>query len=457
MWFMGRNGYIEEISTKIGEDPLECRQIEEMLDEAFCREGGSFEEIPGIEEKAARRFGVMSLVVVITLLALFCFSVRNSLLARHGFKFFQEHADLSFDEAAARKIMTLDTDAELLCYGDPEASPENRMKALWESQPEEGAYYLEHLKTYEREKGELPDGWQEQSEKVFPKNGVAYLLQASIFNDDLLSEKPTKEGLEPLSVATLSDGDSWRDYVVAFEVNDDEAYQHWVESMDKAMSYPELDFYSRQVMDERYLAFAEPTTLIEFSSRLLYIFSWIADFQLSQKRNVDLLAYRVGLLATAGDVAGVRKLEEQWLRLIEANSQSGLLINYSVSMAMASTALNFAEAEMVLGEKERSRIFLDLAIWQLEQRESRVGRSDYLIDAGTLDIMAITDVGQYAPEVEIKDQDIKTSRLAGWLSVLLQGKYFIGLSRRCYSSLYLWFGFILLLVREGKERCLGVC
>lgn len=218
--------------------------------------------------------------------------------------------DGDWDEKVAIEwIQTLPAKDQLILIGDPDApTPKDRMKKLWESDPDNVVYFAEYARESLRLSKELPPNFAEIAARLDPQNGYFVLLQA---NHPKLPDSVKHKALP--KTRKLGDPPQLSEW----EIVDAARWQASLDTLRRATSMPVLQSYGSDMVKQQVSLLPPPSDMMSLAPRLQYILGRAGgspDFRLW-----PVVAAKAEDCLKQGDREGLLQLRRDWDRLIIAS------------------------------------------------------------------------------------------------------------------------------------------
>lgn len=268
----------------------------------------------------------------------------------------------------------LSSEEELIIFGDRQFLNESdRKKALWDSEPENPAYYSEYAMAYNRDHSGLPIDFVKHAEQLDPGNGWYRLISASIESEGAVKKVKIPNvsggksrgwkmrGEEPPSVVNQKNRQKRNDLRPEWTVLDEEKMQRVLLDFYAAAEMPRFTSYEKQMLVARTKILPEATDFVSMVSLIAYMAGQpLSKFQLLHLSNVVAAeAYRCEI---EKDQESLRKLILAWGSVARAlNQDSVYLVDALITKAwMSKAVLNLRDAAGACGLPEDQQDFADI-------------------------------------------------------------------------------------------------
>lgn len=364
------------------------------------------------------------------------------LVGGHIFQFFkvsslyQSMSSYHGEDPAEDMISSQLTDQQkLLVFGDRRFADESdRKKGLWDSDPENPAYYNEYAMAYFRDHAALPTHFIEQGEELDPDNGWYRLIAAAVKSEGVVEKVTTTSGS---STGSGSGSRGWRargestpsasmpkkkkDQRPEWKVVDETKMQSALAELYAAMEKPRLTSYDREMLVARIKVLPESKDFLSMVSLTAYMAG-----QPMSKFKVTYLSKVIAAEAYRCEVENDRdalvRLIEVWEESSRRLNKDGLyLVDALITKAwMSSAVLNIRDAAKVCGMDEERARFDHLhhefqVLKELKNKQPAEAMDDLTFrrKAGMLHQMATPVVAkQVKNPPELKVEDLEPGRRA---------------------------------------------
>jgi len=325
---------------------------------------------------------------------------------------------------------------QLILFGDQSQTTESdQMKALWDSAPENPAYYIEYAMAYYQELGVLPSDFLEQSAQIDPGNGWYLTIHSAIESKEVVEKikKPSSSGRPSRGwrgrgenypgVLTEKQKEKKLDERSEWKVLDDKKYQEALAGLHRAAAMPGFSSHMRELYVQRTQILPKATDLVSEVALIAYAASTrVYNIHITYLSKVVLAeAYRCEV---EHDTEALKRLIASWEVIAHGLNQDGFtLVDALISNAwMEGASLQFAEASNVCGmEKEAARFSaMHVVFKEMRNRRKRgniagsANDEDSLIErkGGMLHRMALSTSSRYVREpMALTDNDLKPGRM----------------------------------------------
>lgn len=280
------------------------RELEEALHHAPDR-GEPLDALARRFDSVPRRRSrlVLAAVAVVSL-ALTAWTVAGLFAQRDEFLWLRGMMAWDFHEIPADTITRgLSPQDRLLLMGDPGASPGDRMKLLWQSDPANPAYLAEHARWQVKEEKTLPPELLAEALRLEPDNGYMHYLAAIAEAPGAVEsvDVPRKRG-QPRPLET-------------YEIRDETKWRKTLDHLHAAAMAPRFEGFETQLLKQRLPLLPATDDILSLSPKCHYLFG-------NSIVNVHGLQFYEVICAQAqeclkqGDRGGLLKLAESWDRVV---------------------------------------------------------------------------------------------------------------------------------------------
>jgi hypothetical protein len=337
--------------------------------------------------------------------------------------------------AEKRLASRLDPEQRRLMFGDFSiADPVERKEALWNSEPENPAYFVEYAVARSVGKAGLPDGFLETARRIDPDNAWFTYFAAA----DAASSCVTRKSQRSTRV-----GSRWIPAgPPAWEIGDEERLDRAIALLKDARAQTRCEHYNISMMRRR-LPLLLQGSVPEKSDSTAYLTANTNQPAYSMKDLVDAIAAKGWQLGGKQDLEGFRELSADaghFLRGIAGVEAGALVEELVISNHASRIAASLGPAAAQLGLAEDAARWRDieerLRDWSYSRRsrEFRVDGTEYQkgVKTGLLLGMGPEDMSNFAEHPpELKDGDVRPLRLldhetasrfcgyAGWAVLLV--------------------------------------
>lgn len=278
-------------------------------------------------------------------------------------------------------------------------------KTLWQSEPENPAYFIQYAMSYGWDNDEPSQELLDIAERIDPENGwfPAFIAASEA---EKIATKGSSKGVRNPAKWTIRDSGKLAEAL---------------DLIHRAAEKPRFESYQEQMMSQR-IALVKPRT--DFASGMrLYAYSFSFPSPQVQLRKIpDILSAGSHECAASGNAAGYLRIVSDWSILTKRLAQNGtnltdLLI---AKAAYNSPSANFRDAAMKLGLKTEAERFASIndtftEAYESKKRGNRVRHSpDPFVSHGSL--MAGLSLPVVSSQVKspppVTEADLKPGRLA---------------------------------------------
>lgn len=308
----------------------------------------------------------------------------------------------------AKLARELDQRKRLLLIGDPsQPTTSLRWKALWDSQPDNPAYFADYATAYLSEHKELPPAFLKTAGELDPENAWFPAIAASVLCSQSTREIPRsdeeKRAKAPKRHA-ITDPSKLADAMVLFR---------------QVAGMKRFDSYQESLTVQRIRLLPPRTDWVDQLPPLVYVAA-----QRSSMIQIRQLAAGIsaesGRLSSTGDLADLAALVSDWeafVRMYASTADATLIDSLVKFLVVKSGYRSLATASTDLGlESENIRLnAISTAIDDLQsRRKALIGeRGNFQNRASMLAAMSLPTVTRQALNApDIRDEDLKPGRLA---------------------------------------------
>lgn len=336
----------------------------------------------------------------------------------------------SFNEPKSPAFPSHLTEQEKLLLGDPNLdllTQKKQKKMLFESDPDNPAYFAEFAEAHRSLHDKLPDDFLETALRIDPDNAFFLYWAASEYQEKAIDKRSSSAKKPGASrpVPRFVDGVRLKPLPVAQEytILDQTAYDEAMSLIERASQLAKFDNYSISLMKERMRLLPRPQNLIEYVRKIAYQFSSSSNGIMSLIRVADLLNARAEELSKKGDKEAFVILAKRRDAFVASmmNSRDGFLVDALVQhVVVSSTATNFHAAADRLGLtelEEKYRKQNEACIAESDRRELARSKSSPALElieekSGMLHRMALPLVDkQVKNPPALADADLKPMRM----------------------------------------------
>lgn len=303
----------------------------------------------------------------------------------------------------------------LLLFGDPsEFEPSLRMKALWESDPDNPAYFAEYAILHAGDHRRLPPLFLETAARIDPDNGFFPMLAAAVMAKNCVEEVPPKtkkkKGEPP--------------QVPGWNVKDPEAMGTILELLEKSAAMPKWDSYRQHLIRKRFALLPRPEDSLARLPSISYFASqpniWGPFYSLA-----TIFSARAEKCEEQGDAEGFQRLVATWQaaesRLLGEAPYT--LMSCIIGRSFCASVLpNFQSAANTLRLEDASTAFaakkdaLDALRREKTERAEADSQEDRIRSRGSYfnGLSAITESFRPNGSRPITDEQLKPGRLADY-------------------------------------------
>lgn len=333
---------------------------------------------------------------------------RSAITFRAGYGMLTGLGSGVVDPQAMQKRLTAGKTPQerLILLGDTSKSGRaERIKALWDSDPENPVYFSEYATIHASEHGALPPDFTATARRLDPGNAWFIAVAAGVAARDSIDE--TKKPVLTPGGAKL------------MELKDQAKLDEAVALFQEAARAGRFENYNGKLLEQRIALLPPRTDALEQVVPISYV-AGMSTMSLRMRRIGDAVSLKATQLAKAGDVEGFRQLLADWdnfSRMISSDRHVNL-VDMLVTLVITRAPLKaMAEAATDLGLPEEAK--------RLQEREDRfavwkAAASGKTYETKPLDLhgslLAKTTLNtvraQSRDTVPITDEDLKPGRIA---------------------------------------------
>ena len=339
-------------------------------------------------------------------------------------------------KSEARLGKNLSAQERLLLFGDStKASPAERFKALWDSDPENPAYFAEYSLHFIQEHESLPPDFLETAGKLAPDNAWFTLMAASVTAKDAF--KRVKQSRTQVEQGVPSD----------YQILDAKRLDEALRLLEKAAGQSRLQSYRSKLIAERIALLPRRSDFVSQLPGVVHLAGFPLD-SVYFHRSADAADAIAWQAADRGDAEAFRRIAATWetsLRsMIEAESPDtihGLIARRMLQV----TADRYGRTGMP-GIEELNEQWLPIAErmrTEKEERDLRNWDGDLKLKSGILSGLSLPLMTkQLQSPIPLTDADLKPGRM-------VDHELF---SRVAAAALCLVFGLMLLAAALYRQR-----
>lgn len=344
-----------------------------------------------------------------------------------------------FDTSAFDRRLSshLSPQDRMILLGDTtQLNKPDRIRKLWESEPENAAYFADFATAFSSDRGALPPDFLETGRKLAPDNGWFVAIAAS---------ELSRAGIDQMGRPVLSPGGA-----KLRKVTDQAKLDEAIRLFHEAAALPQFDSYELTMLKKRIPLLPKRTDTASQFAPMVYL-SGMSTLNHHLRQLSYVISIKANQLAKAGDEEGFRQLLADWDKFTEVylSSPKSNLIEGLMTVAFLREPLKaMSEAASDLGMVEEAKRLKDLddryEAWTTARKalspsyEKLRKRSSLLAGLG-LPLISM----QTLKEIPIPPEDLTPGRLADHA---LAGRI---------MSLAGWLIFGLLLLAAGLYRFRG--
>lgn len=333
---------------------------------------------------------------------------------------------------------------KLLLFGDEKQfNLALASKALWQSEPENPAYYTDYLRSYHIEYEKYPSDMLQVAQKIDPENGWFLFLSATVQSGEVIEE--IYEQATGQEIAAKQDETEDDNRVPTYRVLDEKSYGKALAQFYQAVAKPRMENYHLDLMKQRIALLPVAEDYGAQFPPLLYLVSVSYTSGSDTIHLVNLIAAEAQRCGREKDVEGLKKLMAAWERasgILNENSLS--LIDGTISFIWMSTGTSaLQEAAEACGldvkaqryrESEKS---LKTIVEKISKPKSAESRALIQSKAGILDGAYLFE--GWGQPVSLSANDLDPGRMAEYALInraLAALSFFVFLLLALFSFFY---------------------
>ncbi len=328
------------------------------------------------------------------------------------------------DESVAANLTE---EQRLLVFGDLSRSEEwERMQALWESEPENPAYYARYAETYISETGSLPPDFLKIAGEIDPDNAWFTYIAAGVTAKDAVRKRKRSKAAQLAQEA------------FEWDILDQARFDQSITILRQARQQPRCESNWSDLLNQQ-LSFIPHRTPPEFLYSTAYALKTpLGSF--SMRNLADVISTEVWLTGENGDTEGFREIiadADHFLEMItdaKVESLIGELINTSGAAGIISNLSAAADKLKLDPETARLVIFQQrfVELIALKKSRKRMPNSELVYDKAGLLASHLTSFNMMVENPPLlTEADLKPGRLVdhevlswicfhlGWLVLLV--------------------------------------
>lgn len=295
----------------------------------------------------------------------------------------------------------------LLLLGDESRrSKSDRWKALWDSEPENPAFYIDYVTAFYSDHKTVPPGFLEKANELDPTNAwfPAHLSGIlALDSADPIKRTPAEVEAEAPAKYTIKDEAKLRESRVLFG---------------KAARLPQFDSHQRALLSRRVALLPLRTTAFDHVPAVAYV-AGQSSAALPMRGILEMIGAECVRMAQANDTAGLRELIRDWDAFVTVlvPSEDAGLVDLMVKNALLSggyrSLARAAEATGMEDEAKRlGRIWKRLKAYRDEKKHTSEGLNDFSRESSSLAALALPVVQKQVLHPPELGERLKPGRLA---------------------------------------------
>lgn len=304
---------------------------------------------------------------------------------------------------------------KLLFSGDSENGPELASKeALWRSQPNDPAYFVEYATAYKREHEKLPPDFLETARRIDPDNAWFTHLAAAVEARDCVKRK-TRKGKRVDGKLVYTEPTAW-------EILDQARMDRAMELLHEAGRQTRCETYAAEMLQRRQTLLSHET-LIDSLESYSSLGAATSFPSLSTRPLSQAIAAKAWALGEANDVTGFKELLKDANAFLVSTSamKAGVLVDeLMLGSHVFTIAENLAPAAARLGLHEEAIHWQTISDRLSKRKEARETRK-FIVDGKITDSRTVvggmigSSLEMICRQVEsppkLTDSDLKPGRI----------------------------------------------
>jgi len=331
----------------------------------------------------------------------------------------------------------LSPEQRLLLEGDTSHSlKSDRMKALWNSDPGNAAYFAEYAIYYRQDHERLPADFLDTARRLDPDNAWFTLMEASVnakgsVERGKLTPKEKKDEVLP-----------------SYRVLDEARLQQVIERIREAGAQPRFDSYQGRLLKQRIPLLPKRTDFVSQALPLTYLASVPAD-TITFRHLMDAMDARCAEWAATGDEKSFRELAASWESCLTRWSETesiSLIDSLVLKVCVHATARRFEDCAKRFGMTPEAERWGAIAKQLKEEREAKKQLpqdSSLKLRGGVFSGLTLPNLSSHSANApRVTAEDLKPGRLADheffsrafsplvWLALLMGTALVVGYRSR---------------------------
>lgn len=315
--------------------------------------------------------------------------------------------DETLDTRALSRGLT--ADQKLLLLGDTtEALPSDRFKGLWNTEPDNPAYYAEYSIHTWFDHQRLPQGFLPAAERLDPDNAWFVMFAAGTVAENAVEK------------SSLSTKERKSKVLPKLSVRDEKRYAEALSMFRKAVTLPRFESYQVDLLKQRIPLLPRRTDFASQTIPMAFVAGLPAG-NLKLRNVLTVVEAEAERMASAGDAAGFSSLMNGWRKVLESGLQGSdrTLVDILIFKSLlASPARRFQSCAERLALPEEASRWEAIATEDEERRarkeDRHFNRRDPLVWNGSLFAgISLPVVSRMSDQVPpIREEQLEPGRLA---------------------------------------------
>lgn len=304
---------------------------------------------------------------------------------------------------------------KLLLFGDPSKSSNSEKKeALWQSEPENIAYFAEYVAAYATDNNCMPPDWREITQRMDPENAWFTYQAAALEARDAVKGNPRK--------SRKVDGVFVYEQPKSWTILDQGRLDRTLMLIREARAQPKWDDYSAGLLMER-ISLLPQRNFIERMDMASILSGNMTSASIRLRIVAGIIAERAWSTGEAGDVAGFRDIGKDGEHFIRGLSdrETGTLVDELVAtVCVSDISESFAAAAGKLGLEEEATHWKQISA-RLTDRKNKRNSHQLIVDGKAVEADEVAgglfggSIEMVAKQAEhqppLTDGDLKPGRL----------------------------------------------
>ncbi len=292
---------------------------------------------------------------------------------------------------------SLSPDEKLLLHGDTTKFGADRYKALWDSEPDNPAYFADYALRHVREHDDLPPDFLETAERLDPDNSWFVILAAGVEAKGAISLKSRRRS--------------------TYRIDDAEGFERALNLLHQAADCSRFDSYQGALSSERIALLPERTDFADQFLPVGYV-AGLPSSSLEMRYVATAAKLQADRLAASKDAGAFHQLLDgytDWLRQFATAPKVAIVDALVLRACLTSPSKDFAEVAEQLGLAQEAEFWLSIHEWSEREkirREALKEGSDISSRSGFLAGLGLSVTSRQVENgPQLTEQDLKPSRL----------------------------------------------